>query len=163
MPGNGFATVDLGYEPGNALTNMVNRFAEFPVSRTYLDLFDQIWQDKAKLQDVTDQVVEHLSSVYKENPPEFTYFFVLYNIFSEFLEDLSEDILPNDATGFKQTKIWKRLYHFQKDAVIGGISKLEKYNGCILADNVGLGKTFSALGIIKYYELRNKSVFSNRR
>ena len=158
MPVNGFATVDLGYEPGNALTNMVNRFAEFPVSKTYLDLFDQIWQDKTKLQDVTDQVVEHISSVYKENPPEFIYFFVLYNIFSEFLEDLSEDILPNDATGFKQTEIWKRLYHFQKDAVIGGISKLEKYNGCILADSVGLGKTFSALGIIKYYELRNKSV-----
>ena len=158
MPVNGFATVDLGLEPGTALSNMVNRFNEYPISKTYIDLFDQIWHDKTKLQDVTDQVVEHISTVYKENSPEAIYFFILYNIFSEFLEDLTEDILPNDATGFKETEIWKRLYHFQKDAVMGGISKLEKYNGCILADSVGLGKTFSALGIIKYYELRNKSV-----
>ncbi|CAM3982389.1 SNF2-related protein [Cohnella lubricantis] len=107
---------------------------------------------------MTQQVVDHISSVYRENSPEFIYYVILYNIFNEFLSDINEDILPNEATGFKETAIWQRLYHFQKDAVIGAINKLEKFNGCILADSVGLGKTFSALGVIKYYELRNKSV-----
>lgn len=158
MPVNAFTTVDLGYEKGNALSNMVNKFTDYPVSKHYFDLFEQVWQDEEKLIDVTDQVIEHISTVYKENSPEFIYFLILYNIFNEFLEDISQDLLPNEATGFKETEIWKRIYNFQKDAVIGGINKLEKYNGCILADSVGLGKTFSALGIIKYYELRNKSV-----
>ncbi|MEK4471785.1 helicase-related protein [Paenibacillus sp. FSL R7-0048] len=158
MPLYGFTTVDLGYEKGNALSKMVNKVNEAPFTKMYFELFDQLWNDKSKLEDVTDQVAEHISSVYRENSPEFIYYVILYNIFNEFLSDITEDILPNEATGFKETEIWKRLYHFQKDAVLGAINKLEKYNGCILADSVGLGKTFSALGIIKYYELRNKSV-----
>ncbi|WP_238996526.1 helicase-related protein [Paenibacillus pinistramenti] len=158
MPLDGFTTVDLGYEKGNALSKMVNKLNEAPFTKMYFELFDQLWNDKSKLEDVTDQVVEHISSVYRENSPEFIYYVILYNIFNEFLSDITEDILPNEATGFKDTEIWKRLYHFQKDAVLGAINKLEKYNGCILADSVGLGKTFTALGIIKYYELRNKSV-----
>lgn len=96
--------------------------------------------------------------MYRENSPERIYFLILYNIFSEFLEDLNEDILPNDRTGYRDTIIWKKLFNFQRDAATGIINKLEKYNGCILADSVGLGKTFSALAVIKYYELRNKSV-----
>ncbi|MEI6580405.1 MAG: DEAD/DEAH box helicase family protein, partial [Eubacteriales bacterium] len=95
---------------------------------------------------------------YRENPPEFIYFVTLFNIFNEFLEDVSEDVLPNEATGFKESAIWKKLYNFQKDAALAIINKLEKYNGCILADSVGLGKTFTALGVIKYYENRNKTV-----
>lgn len=86
------------------------------------------------------------------------YFITLYNVFSEFLEDVSEDVLPNEATGFKNSKIWNMLYDFQEDAALAIINKLEKYNGCILADSVGLGKTFTALAVIKYYENRNKSV-----
>ena len=82
----------------------------------------------------------------------------LYHVFSEFLNDISEDVLPNEATGFKQSKIWSMLYDFQRDAVLAIINKLEQYNGCILADSVGLGKTFTALAVIKYYENRNKSV-----
>ncbi len=158
MPVNAFTTVDLSYEKGNALSNMVNKITNYPMSKHYFDLFEQVWQDEEELTEVTDQVIDHISTVYKENSPESIYFLILYNIFSEFLEDISQDMLPNEATGFKETETWKRLYNFQRDAVIGGINKLEKYNGCILADSVGLGKTFSALGIIKYYELRNKSV-----
>lgn len=158
MPVNAFTTVDLGYERGNALSNMVNKFSDYSVTRHYYDLFEQLWHDDGKLIDVTEEIIEHVSTVYKENSPEYIYFFILYNIFNEFLDDLAQDMLPNEATGFKKTEIWSRLYNFQKDAVIGGINKLEKYNGCILADSVGLGKTFSALGIIKYYELRNKTV-----
>lgn len=158
MPLSGFAREDLGYEKGGAMTNMVNRFDEAQFTRQYIGMFDQIWNDGTKLEDVTRQVAEQISSVYKENAPEFVYYTILYNIFNEFLADLNEDVLPNEATGFKQSVIWNRLYPFQKDAVLGAINKLEKFGGCILADSVGLGKTFSALGVIKYYELRNKSV-----
>lgn len=157
MPINGFTTVDLGCERGNNAYNMVQK-TEAPFSTAYIDLFDNLWNDSSKLQEVTDEVIENITAAYNENSPDFIYFVTLYNIFSEFLEDVSEDHLPNEATGFKESKIWSMLYNFQKDAVLAIISKLEKYNGCILADSVGLGKTFTALAVIKYYENRNKSV-----
>lgn len=157
MPINGFTTVDLGCERGNNAYNMVQK-TEVPFSTAYIDLFDNLWNDTSKLQEVTDEVIENITAAYNENSPDFIYFVTLYNIFSEFLEDVSEDHLPNEATGFKESKIWSMLYNFQKDAVLAIISKLEKYNGCILADSVGLGKTFTALAVIKYYENRNKSV-----
>ena len=157
MPINGFTTVDLGCERGNNAYNMVQK-TEAPFSTAYIDLFDNLWNDTSKLQEVTDEVIENITAAYNENSPDFIYFVTLYNIFSEFLEDISEDHLPNEATGFKESKIWSMLYNFQKDAVLAIISKLEKFNGCILADSVGLGKTFTALAVIKYYENRNKSV-----
>ena len=136
---------------------MVNCF-DAPFAQQYMQLFDQLWNDREKLEDVTDVVIENISTAYAENSPEFIYFLTLYHVFSEFLDDISEDELPNEATGFKQSKIWSLLYDFQKDAALAIINKLEKYNGCILADSVGLGKTFTALAVIKYYENRNKSV-----
>ena len=157
MPINGFTTVDLGCERGNNAYNMVQK-TEVPFSTAYIDLFESIWNDNVKLQEVTDEVIENIVAAYNENSPDFIYFVTLYNIFNEFLEDVSEDNLPNEATGFKESKIWSMLYNFQKDAVLAIISKLEQYNGCILADSVGLGKTFTALAVIKYYENRNKSV-----
>lgn len=157
MPLGGFTTVDIGCERGNNSYNMVNRM-EAPFSTQYIQLFDSLWNDHEKLQDVTDVIVDNITSAYNENSPEFIYFMMLYNVFSEFLDDISEDVLPNEATGFKQSKIWEMLYDFQKDAVLAIINKLEKYNGCILADSVGLGKTFTALAVIKYYENRNKTV-----
>lgn len=157
LPVNGFTTTDIGCEKGNTLTNIVTRF-ETPQSQTFLKTFDTIWNDKTKLQDVTEQIIESISTVYKENSGEFIYFITLYNIFNEFLQDISEDNLPNDATGYKDSVIWNKLFDFQKDACLAIINKLETYNGCILADSVGLGKTFTALSVIKYYENRNKSV-----
>ena len=157
MPLNGFTTVDIGCERGNNSYNMVNRM-EAPFATQYMQLFDTLWNDRCKLQDVTDVVIENITTAYNENSPEFIYFFTLFNVFSEFLEDISEDVLPNEATGFKSSRIWNMLYDFQRDAVLAIINKLEKYNGCILADSVGLGKTFTALAVIKYYENRNKSV-----
>lgn len=157
MPMNGFTTVDIGCERGNNSYNMINRF-EAPFSTSYLQLFETLWNDKDKIQDVTDVMIENITTAYNENSPEFIYFMILYNVFSEFLDDISEDELPNEATGFKQSKIWNLLYDFQKDAVLAIINKLERYNGCILADSVGLGKTFTALAVVKYYENRNKSV-----
>ena len=157
MPINGFTTVDIGCERGNNTYNMVNRF-ESPFADTYINLFESLWNDKNKLQDVTDIVIDNMTSVYNENSPESIYFLILYHVFSEFLNDISTDELPNEATGFKQSKIWNMLYDFQRDAVLAIINKLERYNGCILADSVGLGKTFTALAVVKYYENRNKSV-----
>ena len=157
MPMNGFTTVDIGCERGNNSYNMVNRF-EAPVAETYIQLFETVWNDKEKLQDVTDVVIENITTAYNENSPEFIYYMTLYNVFSEFLDDISEDDFPNEATGFKQSKVWNMLYDFQRDAVLAIINKLERYNGCILADSVGLGKTFTALAVVKYYENRNKSV-----
>lgn len=157
MPMNSFTTVDIGCERGNNSYNMVNRF-EAPFSLSYIQLFETVWNDKDKLQDVTDTVIENITTAYNENSPEFIYFLTLYHVFSEFLDDISEDDLPNEATGFKESKIWSLLYDFQRDAVLAIINKLERYNGCILADSVGLGKTFTALAVMKYYENRNKSV-----
>ncbi len=157
MPVNGFTTVDLGCERGNNAYSMIQKTGS-PFSESYIKLFDDLWNDKKRLQDVTDEVIENISAAYNENSPDFIYFVTLYNIFNEFLEDISEDVLPNEATGFKESRIWNLLYNFQRDAALAIINKLEKYNGCILADSVGLGKTFTALAVIKYYENRNKSV-----
>lgn len=157
LPFNGFTTVDLGCERGNSLCNYVNRF-ESPCSEEYLRAFNKLWDDKTRMQDVTEEVIECISAVYQENPAELIYFLTLYNVFREFLEDLSDDMMPNEATGFKESAIWNKLYAFQKDAALGIINKLEQYNGCILADSVGLGKTFTALAVIKYYEGKNKNI-----
>lgn len=157
-PLHGFTAVDLGYQRGDAVSNFVNRLDDASYTQQYLALFAQIWNDPAKLQDVTDQICAHIESVYHENSPERIYFFILYNIFSSFLDDINEDVLPNDRTGYQDSLIWKKLFNYQRDAATGIINKLETYNGCILADSVGLGKTFTALAVIKYYELRNKSV-----
>lgn len=157
-PIQGFTTADLGYERGPAVSNMVHKIDDAPFVQQYMHLFDQIWHNTDQLDDVTEVVREHIASVYAENSPQRVYFLILYNLFREFLDDISEDVLPNDMTGYRDTAIWKALYNFQKDAATGAINKLETYNGCILADSVGLGKTYTALAVIKYYELRNKSV-----
>lgn len=158
LPLHGFTAVDLGYQPGDAVSNFVNKIEERPMTGAYLSLFDQIWQDADKLENVTERLCDHIASVYQENSPERIYFLMLYNIFNEFLEDLTEDVLPNDLTGYQDSLVWKKLFNFQRDAANGIINKLESFNGCILADSVGLGKTFTALAVIKYYELRNRSV-----
>lgn len=152
-----FTTADLGVTHKKGFPTLIQK-TEFPDSKAYLDWFNQVWENEEDLKNVTQKVQDYFESAYKENSPEFIYFITLYNIFNDFLEDISLDNLPNDQIGFKDTLVWSKLYNFQRDAVIGAINKLEKYKGCILADSVGLGKTFSALGIIKYYEMRNKDV-----
>lgn len=156
-PVNDFSTVELGCEPGNNAYTIINKL-EAPASSGYLNTFEGLWANKEWMQDVTDVVLDSISTVYNDNSPDFIYFVTLYNIFKEFLEDISEDVLPNEKTGFKNSKIWNMLYNFQKDAALGIINKLEKYNGCILADSVGLGKTFTALAVMKYYENLNNRV-----
>ncbi|PGS96110.1 helicase [Bacillus anthracis] len=142
-----------------------NRLASFPVifnggslSNQLMNEFNRIWNDETKVKNVTQEVLQQLQLISQENSPEWLYFVTLYHIFSENLEGLSEDNIIKEGTNFKDTVIWNKLYPFQRDGVIGIIDKMEKYKGCILADSVGLGKTFSALAVIKYYELRNDRV-----
>lgn len=158
QPLQGFTSADLGYERGDAVSNVVTKLDEPTTTNTFLQLFDQIWHNPDQLEDVTEAVHDHIASVYAENSPARIYFLILNSLFADFLDDITEDVLPNDLTGYQDSAVWKSLYNFQHDAATGVINKLETYNGCILADSVGLGKTFTALAVIKYYELRNKSV-----
>jgi hypothetical protein len=155
---NEFSSAGFGYEKDNAILNQIIKTDDFETTKQFLQNFEEIWDDEKILIDVTDEVADYISDLYKENSPEFIYYLTLYNIFNEFLEDMSEDELANEKTGFKESAIWKKLYDFQKDAVLGIINKLERHNGCILADSIGLGKTFTALGVIKYYQERNRTV-----
>ena len=152
-----FTTTTLGLERGDNLCTNIIRLG-FPMTQKFVSDFNEMWQNRVNFKDVTETVLENIETVYKENSPEFIYYVTLYNIFSEFLEDLSEDELPKEGTGFRTSAIWNKLYDFQRDAAIAIINKLSKYNGCILADSVGLGKTFTALAVIKYYECLNRNV-----
>ena len=158
-PIKGFTSVDLGYEKNNMLFQGIIKNTDVGYAQFFFNQFKSVWDDESKLEDVTEAIVDYISSAYEDNSPEFIYFVTLYNIFSEFLDDImSEDFLPNEGTGFRNSLIWQKLYHFQRDGAIGIIQKLEKYNGCILADSVGLGKTFTALAVMKYYASRNKNI-----
>lgn len=159
MPIEGFTSVDLGYEKNNMMFQGIMKNDEDSYTKFFFNQFQNIWNDHSKLQDVTQAIVDYISSAYTDNSPEFIYFVTLYNIFSEFLDDImSEDFMPNEGTGFKNSLVWQKLYSFQRDGAIGVIQKLEKFNGCILADSVGLGKTFTALAVMKYYASRNKNI-----
>lgn len=152
-----FDSTSLGLTAAQGFPTLIHRTAGTS-SQSYVDYFNQIWNKPEHLSDVTEKVQQYFNMAFQDNSPEFIYFVTLYHLFHEFLDEQSGDNLPNEALGFKDSKIWNMLYDFQKDAVVGGINKLEKYNGCIIADSVGLGKTFTALGIIKYYLCRNKDV-----
>lgn len=125
MPLQNFTASDLGCERSNAAYTNILKLSGSPESRQLLQTFEDVWNDPDRLQDVTDTVADSIAAVYQENAPEFIYFYTLYNIFSEFLEDLSEDVLPNEATGFRASAIWNTLYNFQKDAALAIINKLE--------------------------------------
>jgi SNF2 family DNA or RNA helicase len=153
-----FSSAGFGYKKDDSALRLINKIEDDNTTKEFLKSFDSVWNDENILKDITPEVIAYIDNLYKENSPEFIYYLILYHIFDEFLEDLNEDELANEKTGFKDSVIWNKLYDFQKDAVLALINKLERYNGCILADSVGLGKTFTALGVIKYYQERNKSI-----
>lgn len=152
-----FTTDGLGFTSSSRMDMNTCMYGR-EYTNQFLHMFDRIWNDDSLVEDVKDKVLEQMKVIYKENTPEFIYFVTLYNIFKEYLDELTEENIVKAKTGFKETTIWNKLYKFQKDGVIGAIDKLEKHKGCIIADSVGLGKTFLALAVIKYYELRNHRV-----
>lgn len=151
-----FDRKELGYD--SSLFKTTRNIYHAPLSLSYLDEFDSLWQNDEYFRDVTEEFLETLNLAHKEHSPEFLYYVMLYNLFSEFLEDINDDCIPNEQVGYKNTKLWNLLYDFQQDAVKSIISKLEKYNGCILSDSVGLGKTFTALAVMTYYAYRGKRI-----
>lgn len=123
-----------------------------------LEWFKNLWDDKENLVHIKKEIVQRIETLTEDQPLESIYLLTLFNIFSNFLGDLDQEKLLRSKTGFKDSIVWNKLFKFQKDGVVGAIEKLEKFNGCIIADSVGLGKTFEALAVIKYYELRNDRV-----
>lgn len=156
-PVDGLTAPALGAAPGSSSFTCIMRNGA-PMSSQLLRLFNDAWEDEQSTEDVTEQVIESITTLYQENPPELLYYAVLQDIFEEFLDNVNEDLLPKEIAGFRDSKIWSMLYDFQRDAALAIINKLETYNGCILADSVGLGKTFTALAVIKYYEARQRTV-----
>ena len=153
-----FSSTGFGYKKDNSLIKTITKISNNELVNQQKEQFNQVWNNEYHVEDITGKVIDYISTLYKENSPEFIYYLILYHIFNEFLEDLNEDELANEKTGFKNSIIWQSLYDFQKDAALGIINRLEKFNGCILADSVGLGKTYTALAVIKYYQERNKSI-----
>lgn len=152
-----FTTDGLGFTASSRMDMNTCMYGK-EYTKHFLQMFDRIWEDDSIVEDVKEKVLEQMQIIYKENTPEFIYFVTLYNIFKDYLDELTEENMVKVKTGFKETAIWNKLYKFQRDGVLGAIDKLEKHKGCIIADSVGLGKTFSALAVIKYYELRNHRV-----
>lgn len=152
-----FTTEGLGLTPSSRVDSNLCVYGS-DCTAQFLKMFDDLWNDGAAVEDIKDAVLRQVQVLYKENTPEFIYFVTLYHIFNQYLDELSEDHIMKSRTGIKETEIWNKLYQFQKDGAIGIIEKIEKFGGCILADSVGLGKTFTALAVIKYYELRNDRV-----
>ena len=152
-----FSSVGLGYTHSD-LFHMNTLFQDRQTTNGFLSTFDEIWNNKSMVHEIKDKVLHTLEELYENKSPEFLYFLTLYNIFKDFIGELDEDKIIRTKTGFKDTQVWNKLYNFQRDGVLGAIDKLERYNGCIIADSVGLGKTFEALAVIKYYELRNDRV-----
>ncbi len=120
--------------------------------------FDGIWQDEKLVADVKGDVLQYLEQLYVNHAPEFIYFKTLYHVFERFLSGQQEDAALFERTKFVDSEIWNALFDFQKDGVKAAIHKINTHNGCILADSVGLGKTYSALAVIKFFEQRNHRV-----
>jgi len=151
-----FTTPGLGVAPGSGFA-MNTLFEETDETTQLLAWFNSIW-DSSDAHDAKQQLLDRLCEIYSDKAPELIYYTILWNLFQDGIGDLREDQIIKPRTGIKDTLVWNKLYRFQRDGVLGAIDKIERHNGCIIADSVGLGKTFEALAIIKYYELRNDRV-----
>ena len=152
-----FSMAGLGYNP-NHMFDFSYALDDEISTNTYKNLFNEVWNDSKRVEDVKEELLGYIANLYKENSPELAYYITLYNLFGDKLMNKDDYDGIKEATGITKTKIWSMLFNFQRDAVVGAVHKLQKNNGCIIADSVGLGKTFEALAIIKYYELRNERV-----
>jgi len=138
--------------------DMNTLFTDQESTTALLQWFNSIWHDPKTVAEAKQLFLNSLNVIARDNSPKFFYFYIIYNIFKDFASELDEEKIIRTKTGIKDTIVWNKLYKFQRDGVMGAIDKLERYNGCIIADSVGLGKTFEGLAVIKYYELRNDRV-----
>ena len=152
-----FSTDGLGITPGNTLS-FIQASETAGESSLLCAWFDAQWASLPAQPNAKKTVIESLQSLAAHRDPFTLYTLILYNLFRERGEELDEERIVNSATGIRNTVVWKKLYRFQRDGVVGAIDKLNRFGGCIIADSVGLGKTFEALAIIKYHELRNDRV-----
>ena len=150
-----FSTDGLGLAPGNPL-NLIQASETSEESAHLCEWFDKQWSSMDSHEAAKTGVVDRLRSLASERDPHSIYALMLYHLFRDKGEELDEEQVVNAATGIRNTEVWKKLFKFQRDGVVGAIEKLNRLGGCIIADSVGLGKTFEALAIIKYHELRNE-------
>ena len=120
--------------------------------------FDEIWHNDKLVEDVKEKVIAKLEQIGKDHAPELIYYKTLYELFRDEIETRKTNDQTLEDTHLYDTKIWETLYEFQKEGVKSVIARLLRHNGCILADSVGLGKTYTALAVIKFFELRNERV-----
>ena len=148
--GAGFDSQGLGTAPGNPLSAIMA--VEGPdVAKDLAAFFEGQWSVLARGGgDSTAGLVEALRALAGPQAPATIYHLILQRLFGERGEDLDEEKVVNSATGIRDTVVWKKLYKFQRDGVVAAIDKLNRFGGCIVADSVGLGKTFEALAVIKY-------------
>ena len=152
-----FTASDLGYTSSiNPQYHMLHTESE--MIEQLKTMYNQTFNNKSICKDITTDILDELQKGYQDYSPNFVYYYILHHLFHYSLVEFADDKIIKTKTGFKEKEIWKKLYKFQQDGVIGSIEKIEKFGGCIIADSVGLGKTFEALAVIKYYELRNDRV-----
>ncbi|WP_282946544.1 helicase-related protein [Cellulomonas endometrii] len=157
LTGAGFDSESLGVIAAESLQLLQEHVGDQAVAPIAKQMA-QLWGDHTLAAPVGDQFLARLRELVRDNDPESVYLRVITALFEDFLAESADDTRRRGMTGFYETQVWKKLYKFQRDGVLGAIQKLERHNGCIIADSVGLGKTFEALAVIKYYEFRNDRV-----
>ena len=120
--------------------------------------FDEIWSNAGIVKDVKAEVLTYLAKLYANQPPQLLYYLTLFHLFRDEIDGIRELDAALQRTTLLESQVWRALFSFQKDGVKGAINKILRFNGCVLADSVGLGKTFEALAVIKYFNLRNETV-----
>lgn len=152
-----FTTDGLGLTPGNQFS-LIQCAENKEECRVLGSWFDSLWSNLPATSDAKSALLTRLRELIENKPPSLIYYLTLFQIFKDLGDEIDEERIVKSATGIRNTTVWKKLFKFQRDAVVGAIDKLERLGGCIIADSVGLGKTFEALAVIKYYELRNDRV-----
>ncbi|WP_431777841.1 SNF2-related protein [Ottowia caeni] len=153
----GFSTDGLGLTPGNPLS-FIQASESAQESEMLAQWFDTQWASLGAQPDAKSVLLAKLDELSSPRDPMGIYAAVLYHLFHADSQEMDEDRIVKAATGIHNTVVWKKLFKFQRDGVVGAIDKLDRFGGCIIADSVGLGKTFEALAVIKYHELRNDRV-----
>ncbi|MFD7652860.1 helicase-related protein [Actinosynnema sp. NPDC059797] len=157
VSGSGLDAEGLGLAPSDDLI-FPEEISDVADVKRLAANFESIWHNEQASEDARERFLTELELLYRDNPPESVYLRILITLFSDFVSEADDDAEKQGKTGFFNTEVWRKLYKFQRDGVLGAIEKLELHNGCIIADSVGLGKTFEALAVIKYYELRNNRI-----